>query len=88
MNAIRQLIALCDYQIKFVVENAKDIQEIDALLQRLGAVEPGNVLLMAQARSVAELDDREPEIADICRDRGFRFCPRLHIRLFGNGRGT
>jgi hypothetical protein len=27
-------------------------------------------------------------LAELCKRHGFRFCPRLHIELFGNVRGT
>ena len=88
IDVIRRLMAVSDHQLKFVVEYANDLEEIEALLERIGSVEPANVMLMAQARSVQELDEREPWIADICKDRGFRLCPRLHLRLYGNRRGT
>lgn len=88
VDVIRRLMAVSDYQLKFVVDIENDLEEIDALLERIGSIEPANVMLMAQARSVEELDEREPWIADICMDRGFRLCPRLHLRLYGNRRGT
>jgi 7-carboxy-7-deazaguanine synthase len=35
-----------------------------------------------------ELDRRGPWLAEVCKAHGFRFCPRLHIELYGNVRGT
>jgi 7-carboxy-7-deazaguanine synthase len=34
------------------------------------------------------LDERSAWISDICKQEGFRFCPRLHVLLYGNRRGT
>jgi 7-carboxy-7-deazaguanine synthase len=46
------------------------------------------VLLMPEGRTPAELDQRAPWLAEACRDRGFRFCDRLHVRLWGDRRGV
>jgi 7-carboxy-7-deazaguanine synthase len=27
-------------------------------------------------------------LVEVCKREGFRFCPRLHIELFGHTRGT
>ena len=35
-----------------------------------------------------ELAKRGPWLADVCKEQGFRYCPRLHIELYGNQRGT
>ncbi|MBI4716736.1 MAG: 7-carboxy-7-deazaguanine synthase QueE [Planctomycetes bacterium] len=88
LDAIRRFLALADYQIKFVVESPADIHEVDALLFQIGAYEPSNVLLMPQGVTSEELHDRGRWVAELCKQRGFRFCPRLHIALYGNLRGT
>ena len=84
---IRRFMQMPDYQLKFVVDRPEDMREIDALLAQVGPVDPPNVLLMPQGVTAEELSERGRWIADICRDRGFRFCPRLHIMLYGNVRG-
>ena len=81
-------MALADYQLKFVVDSPDDLGEIEALLTQLGAYEPSEVLLMPQGVTSEELAEKGPWIADLCKQRGFRFCPRLHILLYGNTRGT
>jgi 7-carboxy-7-deazaguanine synthase len=43
---------------------------------------------MPEGRTAAELDRTAPWLAAICRDLGFRFCDRLHIRLWGDRRGV
>lgn len=88
VETIRRFMALADYQLKFVVEEPKDLVEIDALVARLHDCDPSKVLLMPQAVTAEELNERGPWIAEICKDRGYRFCPRLQIALYGNVPGT
>lgn len=74
-------------QLKFVFASERDTAEIDALLASLRGVTPGDVLLMPEgvAPPRRALTDA---IVRICMARGWRYCPRLHIELFGNVRGT
>ncbi|MCO6436000.1 MAG: 7-carboxy-7-deazaguanine synthase QueE [Phycisphaerae bacterium] len=87
-DVIRRFMEFPDYQLKFVVENPDDLKEIDDLLAELGPVPTTNVLLMPQGLTADEINARSSWLARLCLDRGFRYCPRLHIELFGNTRGT
>ncbi len=88
-DVIRQWIDGYPYQLKFVVAKESDLAEIDDLLARLDRdVPPENVLLMPEGTDRGALNQRARWLADLCRQRGNRFCPRLHIALFGNTRGT
>ncbi len=77
-----------DFQLKFVVSDESDLPEIHAILATLRGVESSDVLLMPEGTDAATLDARAPRIAEICKQTGFRFCPRLHVALYGNRRGT
>lgn len=77
-----------DFQLKFVVSCEQDLQEIDRILTALRGWQPTDVMLMPEGIDAATLASRGPWIVEICKSRGFRFCPRLHIELFGNKRGT
>jgi len=77
-----------DFQLKFVVSAPADLDEIHALLSRLTGWSPSDVLLMPEGTDAATLDSRAGWIADLCKQTGFRFCPRLHIALYGHQRGT
>jgi len=77
-----------EFQLKFVVSNEKDLGEIELLLSRLTQWTPADVMLMPEGIDATTLDSRAAWIADICKRTGYRFCPRLHIALFGNMRGT
>ncbi len=77
-----------DFQLKFVVSAEEDLVEIEQLLKQLNGWEPADVLLMPEGTDAAKLDSRGQWMAEMCKRTGFRFCPRLHIALFGNRRGT
>jgi 7-carboxy-7-deazaguanine synthase len=88
LETIRRCTALADYQLKFVVDRPEDLAEIDELLGRLPNVEASNVLLMPQGVTAEELAAKNDWLPRLCIERGFRYCPRIHILLFGNTRGT
>jgi organic radical activating enzyme len=72
---------------KFVVAQPADLEEIRELIAT-HAIPPQRVLLMPEGRTTEELDLHGPWLAEICRNQGFRFCDRLHIRLWGDARGV
>lgn len=74
-------------QLKFVVCGADDLMEIDGLLARLRGWSPGEVLLMPEGVAAPAAGMRDL-VLGACMERGFRYCHRLHIELFGNRRGT
>ena len=88
LETILRFMKMPDYQLKFVVDHPDDIGEIDTIISQLGDVDTENVLLMPQGVTQDELSDKGRWLADICKHRGFRFCPRLQIALYGQTRGT
>lgn len=87
-DALTRLItSYKNHQLKFVVTNPDDLPEIDTLLADLPDIDPADILLMPEginppAKTVAQWT------AQTCLERGWRYCHRLHIELFGNTRGT
>jgi len=77
-----------DFQLKFVVSAPEDLEEIRSILSQLRGWSGDDVLLMPEGIDAAALDRRSAWLADICKQTGFRYCPRLHILLYGNRRGT
>ena len=75
-------------QLKFVVAQASDMEEIESILANVRGWNREDVLLMPEGTDVATLDSRAGWIAEICTKTGYRFCPRLHVALYGNTRGT
>jgi len=77
-------------QLKFVVRAGsveEDVAEIEGVLGRLRGWEPRDVLLMPEGVTVGVPGAHGGVIA-ACVARGWVFCPRVHIALFGNLRGT
>ncbi|MES2438268.1 MAG: 7-carboxy-7-deazaguanine synthase QueE [Verrucomicrobiota bacterium] len=72
---------------KFVVAEPADLEEIKALLTT-HAIPGSRVLLMPEGRTSDELDRSSDWLAAVCRDGNFRFCDRLHIRIWGDRRGV
>ena len=89
MPVIQQFIDTSpSFQLKFVASSDADIEELLALLDRLRRCEPSDVLLMPEGTDQTTLEGRTEWLSEVCKRTGFRFCPRLHIALYGNTRGT
>lgn len=77
------------FQLKFVIADAGDLDEIEALLARIGRdIPPHKVLLMPEGVSTDTIRGRDETLIDLCKQRGYRYCNRLHVEIFGNTRGT
>ena len=86
---IQQFIdAAPDFQLKFVVSDPRDMREIESLLAQLHGWRPPDVLLMPEGTDADTLASRSGWITGVCKQSGYRFCPRLHIELFRNVPGT
>jgi 7-carboxy-7-deazaguanine synthase len=85
---LQSLIEAYAHQIKFVVESPDDWPGIQRCMDRLPRLDRGKVMLMPQAATPEELEARSPMVAELCRQTGLRFCPRLQITLWGNRQGT
>jgi 7-carboxy-7-deazaguanine synthase len=82
-------LAAGDYQLKFVVGSERDLVELESMLGEVGrAVPPGKILLMPEGVTVESLRAKAGWLGDLCKARGYRYAPRLHIELYGNRRGT
>jgi 7-carboxy-7-deazaguanine synthase len=86
---LRDWIQRGDHQLKFVIGSQNDVLEINALLEAINVpISPQKVLLMPEGVTPEALHSRSAEIVALCKERGFRFSDRLHVRLFGHTRGT
>lgn len=93
---IREWLRRFDCQLKFVVRGEEDVTEIRMLLAAVTedapdpplVIPPDRILLMPEGTDAATLAERGRWLVDICKATGYRFCPRLHVDLFGHTRGT
>ena len=82
-------IATGDYQLKFVVGSEADLAEIEAMIPETGCLVPrSKILLMPEGTTVEALRAKAGWLGELCKARGYRYAPRLHIELYGNRRGT
>jgi 7-carboxy-7-deazaguanine synthase len=86
-DVLRRLMSLYEYQLKFVIARAGDVDEARAVIAQLDA-QASRVILMPEGITPETLDARGVWIAEICKQYGFRFSPRLHVHLWGNKRGV
>ncbi len=86
-DVLRKLTSGYTYQLKFVVAAPEDMQEIGRMVQEIGA-DPSRVVLMPEGITAEAIRDRARWLVDLCKQRGFRYSPRLHIDIWGNERGV
>ena len=87
-QVIRRLIAQHSYQIKFVVDQPEDCEEVEQYLDELTEIERDRVLLMPQGTDVECLRQTGSWLEAYCNEHGYHFCPRRHIEMFGFVRGA
>ena len=88
-EVVASWVAAGNYQLKFVVGAERDIAEIEAMMAETGcAVPPSKILLMPEGTTVETLRAKSGWLGELCKARGYRYAPRLHIELYGNRRGT
>jgi 7-carboxy-7-deazaguanine synthase len=84
---LRALIAAYPYQLKFVIADPQDILEVEQMREALEASR-SQILLMPEGTSAETIRRRGLWLAEICKEHGFRFSPRLHVDLWGDKRGV
>ena len=87
-DVIRRLVHDYPHQIKFVVQDPADCDEVEEYLALFPEIRRQKVLLMPQGTDPVELASIADWLEPHCRARGLTFCPRRHIEWFGAVRGT
>ena len=84
-----------DYQLKFVYSGDDSVVEIKEILTNLSnrynfSIDELNnhVMLMPEGTTNDQLEKISQECVTVCIREGWRFCDRLHIRIYGNKRGV
>ena len=87
-GAINELIASTrDRQLKFVVSSRGDLPEIEEVLSQIYGYRASDVMLMPEGVTVPD-PDAVAWVVGECVSRGWSYCPRVHVQLFGDTRGT
>lgn len=88
-EVVRAWLDHCGYQLKFVVSQAEDVDEIERMLGELRRDIPrAKVLLMPEGTSLEAIRAKSGWLGELCKERGYRYAHRLHLELYGNKRGT
>lgn len=76
-----------DYQVKFVVDNEKDCDEVNQSVRELD-IPLEKVWIMPQAATPEALETQAPWTQQWCTAMGYQFCDRAHLKWYGAVRGT
>ncbi len=82
IEELKILISEYQYQLKFVVEQPRDLDEIARLLDKIENIDPEKIMLMPQAVTRKQYLQRAPVIVEFCKQTGFAFSPRLQAVLW------
>jgi 7-carboxy-7-deazaguanine synthase len=86
-DVLRYLISHYDYQLKFVVTSPVDLDEIEERRREL-EIPASRVMLMPEGTRPETIAEKALWVVDICKNKGYRYSPRLHIDLWGDRRGV
>lgn len=88
IDVLQELTRQYVFQLKFVVAQLVDFEEIEVLLAKIGTIPGDRILVMPEGVDSAGLHASMKRLVEPVMRRGWRLCPRLHVDLFGNTRGT
>lgn len=91
-KVIKQMVASRkkdqDFQLKFVMSSPRDIDEIKALTKDIPNINNDDILLMPLGGDGVELNQTSQLTSLLAVENGWRYCPRLHIDIWGNLAGV
>lgn len=76
-----------DYQLKPVVSELSDLEEIQEL-QKILHIPNDKVYLMPEGEDQEQLNNKRKWLFDVCIDEGYNYTDRLHIIVYGNKKGV
>lgn len=94
-SAQEEIFEGANMQLKFVYSGQDSIAEIEEILEQI-AVKTNTsigwlsqyVMLMPEGTTNDQLSAISQECAQVCINKGWTFCDRLHIRIWGDKRGV
>jgi 7-carboxy-7-deazaguanine synthase len=86
-DVLRRLMGGYEYQMKFVIAAPNDVEEVEQIQREIG-VAAARVILMPEGTRREIVQERGLWLAEICKQGGYRYSPRLHIDLWGDRRGV
>lgn len=86
-DTLKKLIGEYEYQLKFVISSEGDLAELREMVAAIGA-SGKRVMLMPEGVTHEAVKARGTWLAELCKQYGYRYSPRLHIDLWGDKRGV
>jgi 7-carboxy-7-deazaguanine synthase len=86
-EVLRRLVNDYTYQLKFVIAAPGDVDEVEQVRREIG-VAAARVVLMPEGTRREIVQERGVWLAELCKQGGYRYSPRLHIDLWGDRRGV
>ena len=86
-TVVESFIATYDYQLKFVIDEPADLNEVAECIGKLEDIHPYKIYLMPQATRPEDYLEKSRWLADYCLQTGFAFSPRLQVILWPGQRG-
>lgn len=83
-----------DYQLKFVYSGEDSVNEILDIIKQIEEKYPtikdinNHIMLMPEGTTNDQLENIQLHCVEACMKYGWKFCDRLHIRLWGDKRGV
>jgi 7-carboxy-7-deazaguanine synthase len=87
LDSLQQLIIEYNCQFKFVVQNNNDLKDVEKITSSLAGLVPEMTFLMPQAATRDQYMETAPIVAEMCKQTGITFSPRLHILFWDNQPG-
>lgn len=94
LEVLQAFIDLCnssdkDIQLKFVVGlQNEDVEIKNDYLDKLNDYDPNDILLMPLGATREEIAQSAPVAMQMAIANGWRYCPRVHVDLFGSKQGV
>jgi 7-carboxy-7-deazaguanine synthase len=92
-DALAALVETYEFQLKFVVTDRDDVDEVESLVTELREVSSAtirdhDVLLMPEGTTRERLAETRDLTAELALEYGYRYTPRLHVDLWNDAPGT
>lgn len=87
IESLKNWIKYFDYQLKFVVSDENELQEIEELIDEIGA-DRSRVYLMPEGATREQLESRRKWVYETCLKLGYNYTDRLHILVYNNLKGV
>jgi len=87
IDSLKHWISNFDYQLKFVVSDEEELQEIEDLINEIGA-DRSKVYFMPEGATRDQLESRRKWVYETCLKLGYNYTDRLHILVYNDKKGV